>query len=528
MTVSRKERRSTGALAGYAVLALLAAIAVALLWLQREPILWRGVEPARGAAIVALIAAWAAWSVWLRAAGSATKPGGQLAVVYATQTGTAEQIARQTAERFRQAGTDAPVVSLAAVDAAFLARYSTVYFVVSTYGEGEPPDMGDRFRRRVMSQALALHGLRYGVLALGDRHYAQFCAFGRQLDAWLAGQGATRLFDCLQVDDADTSVLSQWQQQLHGDTASDSPTPNRSDDPWRLVSRECLNPAGVGAPCFRIVLAPPPGMTPDWQAGDIAQVLPQRPADEVAAWLRDHLPATATPSQRASWEHVLATAELPSPAPAFDLLPDASTLPRFMHRDYSIASLPSDGALELVVRQMRGEDGRMGVASGWLTAHAAVGDTVLLRLRRNTNFHLPVGGPPLILIGNGTGIAGLRALLKARQTAGIRRNWLLYGERSRRTDYPFGDELQGWLADGWLDRLDLAFSRDGQSPVYVQDRLGEASATLTRWVSEGAAIYVCGSLHGMAPAVDARLRAILGEASVDNLIAEGRYRRDVY
>ena len=80
-----------------------------------------------------------------------------------------------------------------------------------------------------------------------------------------------------------------------------------------------------------------------------------------------------------------------------------------------------------------------------------------------------------------------------------------------------------------LDRVDLAFSRDGNERVYVQDRLREAGPVLREWVEQrGAAIYVCGSLQGMAPGVDGVLRDILGSTKVDELVEAGRYRRDVY
>ena len=180
------------------------------------------------------------------------------------------------------------------------------------------------------------------------------------------------------------------------------------------------------------------------------------------------------------------------------------------------------------MRQERHPDGSLGLGSGWLTAYLPVEASVSLRLRRNSGFHLPQGSAPLVLIGNGTGLAGLRSLIKARVAAGEQRNWLLFGERNRAHDLLCGEELQHWLAKGELARLDLAFSRDQAEKVYVQDVLLQQAAELKRWVDEGAFIYVCGSLHGMAAGVDAALHGILGETQVQQLIEDGRYRRDVY
>jgi sulfite reductase (NADPH) flavoprotein alpha-component len=134
----------------------------------------------------------------------------------------------------------------------------------------------------------------------------------------------------------------------------------------------------------------------------------------------------------------------------------------------------------------------------------------------------------MILVGNGTGIAGLRALLKARVAAGARRNWLLFGERNADRDFFHGDEIREWQSRGFLQRMDLAFSRDQDQRIYVQHRLQAASEALREWVDLGSAIYVCGSLSGMAPGVDAVLRSELGDDRVEQMLTDGLYRRDVY
>lgn len=84
------------------------------------------------------------------------------------------------------------------------------------------------------------------------------------------------------------------------------------------------------------------------------------------------------------------------------------------------------------------------------------------------------------------------------------------------------------MQQGQLARLDLAFSRDQAERIYVQDRLREAAPVLRQWLHDGAVLYVCGSLEGMAAGVDAVLSEVLGEAGLQTLIEENRYRRDVY
>ena len=89
-------------------------------------------------------------------------------------------------------------------------------------------------------------------------------------------------------------------------------------------------------------------------------------------------------------------------------------------------------------------------------------------------------------------------------------------------------ELDAWLQDGHLARLDRTFSRDGDHKEYVQDRLRSAADELRAWLLDGAIVYVCGSLQGMAAGVDAVLLEVLGQEALDELRAQGRYRRDVY
>ena len=77
-------------------------------------------------------------------------------------------------------------------------------------------------------------------------------------------------------------------------------------------------------------------------------------------------------------------------------------------------------------------------------------------------------------------------------------------------------------------RFDFALSRDDRHRRYVQDALREAGDELRRWIADGAVLYVCGSLQGMAPGVDAVLDEVLGPGQREALLLGGRYRRDVY
>jgi sulfite reductase (NADPH) flavoprotein alpha-component len=195
---------------------------------------------------------------------------------------------------------------------------------------------------------------------------------------------------------------------------------------------------------------------------------------------------------------------------------------RAHHREYSIASLPADGRIELVVREHRRADGSVGFMSGWLTGGARLNAKVQLRVRTNNNFHAAPGDRPRVLIGAGTGIAGLRGHIKA----GGGPCWLIFGERSRAGDYLLGDQIDAGAGEGRIARLDLAFSRDGGG--YVQDRLRARAADLRAWIDDGAAVFVCGSLAGMGQGVHEALAEILGPDRLRRLTEDGLYRRDLY
>lgn len=459
--------------------------------------------------------------------------GEAILVAHASQTGFAEELAMATARLLGEAGARVTLKSLAEVRAADLATAGKALFVVSTTGEGDAPDTARRFIRDVMAGEPRLNGLSYGVLALGDSGYANYCAFGRTLDAWLARHGAAPLFDRVEVDDGDPAALRHWQGQvgvLAGVTDAPDWTRPRYGR-WRLAERRRLNPGSPSDAAFHLRLEPLEAA--DWRAGDILEVGPRNDPAEVAALLaRTGLDATAPvkADEAATLGEVLSWRRLPHDAAAPATTPQGlvDALPPLPHREYSIASLPADGGVELLVRAMTRADGRRGLGSGWLTAFAPENGEIAARVRTNRAFHGPRDDRPLILIGNGTGLAGLRAHLKARAAAGRHRNWLVFGERTAAHDYFHREEIEAWTAAGVLQRLDLAFSRDQDRKVYVQHRLLQAEEPLRAWVADGAAIYVCGSLEGMSGEVHAALVQVLGAETMERLTDEGRYRRDVY
>ena len=461
-------------------------------------------------------------------------------IAFASQTGFAEQLAVKTAQSMRDSGLSVRILPLGRVDEQYLASVSKALFIVSTTGEGDAPDGAAGFARRMAETNIykALD-LRFGILALGDRSYAHYCAFGHALESWLHRRHAQPLFDTVEVDNGDEGALRHWQHHLgvlsgHTEVADWSkPAYGR----WRLAERRLLNPGSVGGPAFHLALTPLDLPVPSWQAGDIAEIGPRNSRDEIKRFLAalslNNVQIDTADNQSMQLVDALGSVLLPHEeeiAALRGVTPQQllNRLKPLPHREYSIASLPDHGTLELLVRRVLRDDERLGIGSGWLTRHVAIGGEIALRVRSNRNFHPPEDDVPLILIGNGTGLAGLRAHMQARAAAGRHQNWLVFGERSRNADYLHREEIEAWLASGLLQRLDLAFSRDQIERIYVQDKLREARDELRRWVDAGAAIYVCGSLLGMASGVAEALEEVLGESQIMALAEAGRYRRDVY
>lgn len=218
-------------------------------------------------------------------------------------------------------------------------------------------------------------------------------------------------------------------------------------------------------------------------------------------------------------------------------------LVRLAPRSYSISSSPlvSPDEVQLTVSVVRyqGARGGMrhGVASTYLADRAAM---VPVFLQAAPHFRPPEDAlTPMIMVGPGTGVAPFRGFLHERRALGhTGRNWLFFGDQHRAENYYYRDELEAFVADGLLTRLDTAFSRDQARRVYVQHKMREHGEILWRWLEDGAHFYVCGDASRMAKDVDVTLTNIIkthggmSESAAHEykreLIADKRYVRDVY
>ncbi|MED5547112.1 MAG: NADPH cytochrome P450 oxidoreductase family protein [Pseudomonadota bacterium] len=430
--------------------------------------------------LAALIAPWLGLTwLCLRKRPRVALGGASHLVVYASQTGHAQEIAEATHAAVLRADPEARLVCANRLDLADLAGADRVFFVVATSGEGDAPDDAGDLDRALAEDNVDLTGVQVAILALGDRRYTHFCAFGERLRTWCEAMAA-EVTAYVTVDDLAPDDLAQWDAVLRREGVGGMAESQLDSAPreWRIDSRACVaGPVGEGAQTgaseglFRLTLRPEDGLLPAWGVGDLFEL------------------------------HT----------------PDGHL------RDYSIANRCGGEELVLFVRRVI-DKGVPGRGSGLLTSLPVGTGRVRARIRAHAGFRPPPGTGPLLAIGAGSGWAGLRPhLLEA--MAGGRACWLIFGERGEADASGLLGEMRAWHEEGRFHRLDLALSR--QDGVRVSDILAANSADLRDFLTPDGAVVLCGRL-AMGEAALAVLRASMSEDWLEEARQSGRLRSDLY
>jgi sulfite reductase (NADPH) flavoprotein alpha-component len=553
-------------------------------------------------------------------------PSLKIAVLYASQSGTSEGLARKVAKELKVKGHVASLVSLEGYPTAALIAERYAVIIASTYGEGDAPEPVRPFYEQLCLEHFpCCENLSYSVLALGDSNYEHFCKFGVDLDNKLAALGATRICDRINCDVDLDEAFAQWKSILYAriddivatrpariapsSSVITAPSATIPGEPGKAPTHTRNNPFfaplidkralthDVSSKLTLHIAFNISGSGVTYEAGDACGVIPRndiRLVEEILHTLNFNgsvpvqLPKSgATTLLDALLNHLQITRLTRKMIEAYatigqcqilfgllaaeqqihlekytydrgliDLLHDypgvlhdpadlVAMLPRLAPRLYSISSSPHAHAGQIhttvaVVRYRAHNRERGGVCSTLLAERAPIDDRLPIYIQPNKKFRLPKQpDAPVIMIGPGTGIAPFRAFLHERRALGATgRNWLFFGERSASTDFLYRDELEAMVKDKHLTRLDLAFSRDQDHKVYVQDRMLEQAPLFWSWLQDGASIYVCGDASRMAKDVDATLHTIVQQrGSMDHEAAkefvqtikdQHRYHRDVY
>ncbi|SDM20833.1 sulfite reductase (NADPH) alpha subunit [Modicisalibacter muralis] len=551
------------------------------------------------------------------AAASSAQP--EIVVLYGSQTGNAEGVAEQARDSAKARGFNVRMADMADFGKKEFKAPLNLMVVVSTQGDGDPPDTAEGFYELMHGRKAPklTDDTHFSVLALGDSSYDQYCKIGKDFDARLEALGARRIHDRADCDVDYEDAAERWIDAVleryitltgaesggssagagQAIPATDLESANSiywKKNPFQAEVLESIVLSGRGSDkeTHHIELSlEGSGLT--FEPGDAVGIVPQNdPAhvDELIDMLRMDADSELGEGRRLRdallsefeittltrpflehWSELSDAAELRRlmdqesrdelrdwidgrhivdviehfPVEGIDAHTFTQALRKLPPRLYSIASsfeaAPDEVHLTVgIVRYETHGRARGGVTTTYLADRVQAGDTVPIYIDRNKNFKLPHDDDtPIVMVGPGTGIAPFRAFLQEREERGAKgRNWLFFGDRRFRSDFLYQTELLNWRKKGILNRLDVAFSRDQQEKVYVQQRMRENTVDIYTWLQEGAHFYVCGDGERMAADVHRALLDIvrdqggLDEDAAQEYLRElqqaKRYQRDVY
>ena len=141
--------------------------------------------------------------------------GVPITVLWGSQTGNSEGLAKKTKKALTAAGHTVTVHDLADYPTDQLASEENLIIITSTYGDGEPPDNAMEFHEFLLSDAAPkLEKTRFSIFALGDSEYPDFCECGKQFDERLTALGGERLLPRVDCDIDFDDPFAQWQKDL--------------------------------------------------------------------------------------------------------------------------------------------------------------------------------------------------------------------------------------------------------------------------------------------------------------------------
>jgi sulfite reductase (NADPH) flavoprotein alpha-component len=493
------------------------------------------------------------------------RPAEPLTIVYASESGNCETLANNLAKAARKNGLKPTLIDMADLDLAQLSAAKRLVVIAATWGEGDPPARAVRAYGELMGEgAPCLDGIEFGVLALGDTAYVEFCAIGKKIDERLAALGAKRVVERVDCDLDFAEPAARW----IGDAvkalappeagrgrvievdfgAKPATAPNTDIVEAEITAHVNLNSSRSDKETIHLALAFEGG-APAYEPGDSLDLYAENDPAYVDELLKlaglsgddklrselitardvttlslktvetyaaqtghQYVKALIADGQAKEWIAGRQLIDLIATFPIALTTEHLRALTRSLApRAYSIASSRREVGEEahLLISAVRYESHgrvRKGVASNCVAERLKRGGRVRVKLKPNKHFALPALDRDIIMVGPGTGVAPFRAFVQERRaTQGSGRSWLFFGDRQFTHDFLYQLDWQEALKDGALTRMDVAFSRDRPEKLYVQHKLWDQRRDLIEWLDGGAHFYVCGDAKAMAKDVRATL-----------------------
>lgn len=512
-------------------------------------------------------------------------------ILYGTETGNSKKVSSQLLANFKKNKIQAKSADVFQYDVAKLAKESYVLFVISTQGEGEFPQNAQPFYEKLIKSDADLSHLKYAVLGLGDTSYPLYCYAGELLDAALEKLGAKRILPLVKADVDYAETVTQWESHLKSAFENEgkpvtgnaitvkpvAPTSHKTYYKGSISHKIVLNDRGSNKETYHIEIQS--NNEVNYEPGDALGIFPrndERSIQHVLGYFKENghrvitikdksatvkewlaqrnikglssrsvnqvatLLETTYNSEKADLADILSVVDIPAHVSIDNLL---QLLLPIAPRLYSISSSADahDGEVHLTVTldtfKVKDEV-REGLASNFLALYP-VNTPFEFYIHKNNNFRLPADDKDIIMIGPGTGIAPFRSFISHRDATGAEgKNWLFFGEQHFVLDFYYQTEIQEWITTGVLNKFDVAFSRDQQHKIYVQDRIREKAAEFDEWLQNGASLYICGQKHPMGNDVENTITEVISASRgisldearrvLEEMEEQGRYQKDVY
>jgi sulfite reductase (NADPH) flavoprotein alpha-component len=513
-------------------------------------------------------------------------------IIYGTETGNSKKIASQLQAFLKKNKISAKVFDASQYPLEKIEQEELLLIVMSTQGEGEPPQSAAKFFNALHDRNFNLQNTKFAVFGLGDTSYPLFCQAAADVDGQLEKLGAKRILE-LQKTDVDFAATSQkwieniatilqqpWgnsstPQLLESSKLSKSSTKSSTTYSGIIKHKVVLNDRGSNKETYHIEIANDEKVT--YSAGDALGIYPKNDTKSIEEVL--HFFDTSTIKNLSEITEILAIKSIRNlgkktisalatlfeitiseekidliefltkykshinTKQSIDIQQVIALLNPITPRLYSISSAPdaheNEVHLTVGLHKFKANDTeKIGLASDFL-ANYPKNTQLDFYIHKNPIFKLPAEDKDIIMIGAGTGIAPFRSFLFQRDAENASgKNWLIFGEQHFALDFYYQTEIQEFLSTGVLTKLDTAFSRDTKEKIYVQHRLKQQANTLYEWLENGAYLYVCGQKNPMSIDVENTIIEIIAEKNkisiekaTEKLVeieAEGRYLKDVY